>query len=135
MPHGGPAGAALIIDYGHVESSVGDTLQAVGAHAFAGTLSQPGQVDLTAHVDFAALVLAIESMGARASGPVSQATFLRNLGLTNRSAALKAHAPREKAVDIDVAVERLTGEGRTGMGTLFKAVGFADPKLGPLPGF
>ena len=135
MPHGRPSGAALVIDYGHVESSVGDTLQAVGAHAFAGTLSAPGTVDLTAHVDFAALALSIESMGARTHGPVEQGRFLRALGLANRAASLKSHAPPEKAADIDLAVQRLTGEGRTGMGKLFKVAAFADPKIGPLPGF
>lgn len=134
-PSGKPSGAALFIDYGHVESAVGDTLQAVGAHAFSDTLSHPGTVDLTAHVDFAALQLSIESMGARTHGPVEQAQFLRTLGLGNRAAALKAHAPPEKARDIDMAVQRLTGEGRTGMGKLFKAIAFADPKVGPLPGF
>jgi hypothetical protein len=32
-------------------------------------------------------------------------------------------------------VVRLTQGGRTGMGRLFKAIGLADPKLGPLPAF
>jgi SAM-dependent MidA family methyltransferase len=135
MPHGQQSGAALVIDYGHVESAVGDTLQAVGSHAFAGTLTAPGMVDLTAHVDFAALSLSIESMGARTHGPVEQGRFLRALGLANRAAALKAHAPPDKAHDIDLAVQRLTGEGRTGMGKLFKVAAFADPKIGLLPGF
>jgi len=44
-------------------------------------------------------------------------------------------APLEQATRIDVAVARLTGEGRTGMGKLFKAVAFTDPKLDALPGF
>ena len=35
-------GAALVIDYGHAESAVGDTLQAVGQHAYADPLSAPG---------------------------------------------------------------------------------------------
>ena len=48
-------GAALIIDYGHSQSDVGDTLQAMGQHAFADALSAPGSVDITAHVDFEAL--------------------------------------------------------------------------------
>ena len=43
------------IDYGHVESAAGETLQAVGRHGFADPLGAPGQVDLTAHVDFQAL--------------------------------------------------------------------------------
>ena len=48
-------GAALVIDYGHAQSAVGDTLQAVGRHAYADPLSAPGTIDLTAHVDFQAL--------------------------------------------------------------------------------
>ena len=48
-------GAALVIDYGHVGSAAGETLQAVGGHAFANPLLTPGEVDLTAHVDFQAL--------------------------------------------------------------------------------
>jgi NADH dehydrogenase [ubiquinone] 1 alpha subcomplex assembly factor 7 len=128
-------GAALVIDYGHVQSGVGDTLQAVGGHAFASPLATPGEVDLTAHVDFQAMARAVERMDARVHGPVEQARFLRNLGIEKRAAALKAYASRDKAEEIDTAVNRLLGEGRTGMGKLFKAMAFADPKLGVLPGF
>ena len=128
-------GAALAIDYGHVESAVGETLQAVGRHGFADPLGAPGQVDLTAHVDFQALARAAESMGVRVHGPLEQAEFLRRMGIERRVAALKAHAGAEKAADIDVAAARLTGEGRTGMGKLFKVIAFADPKLNALPGF
>ena len=33
--------------------AIGDTLQAVRAHAFANPFENPGEQDLTAHVDFA----------------------------------------------------------------------------------
>ena len=127
-------GAALVIDYGHLESATGDTLQAVGAHDFADPLAAPGQVDLTAHVDFQALAQAAESMGARAHGPLEQSEFLRRLGIGSRAAALKVAAPH-KAEEIDAARDRLINEEATGMGTLFKAIGFSHPKLGPLPCF
>lgn len=129
------AGAALVLDYGHAESAIGETLQAVRGHGFANALASPGEVDLTAHVDFQALGSAIESMGARVHGPVTQAEFLRQLGIEKRAAALKAHIPADKVADVDAAVARLTDESRTGMGRLFKAIAFADPKLGALPGF
>jgi NADH dehydrogenase [ubiquinone] 1 alpha subcomplex assembly factor 7 len=48
-------GAAIIIDYGHGQSAVGDTLQALKGHAYAPVLADPGEADLTAHVDFDAL--------------------------------------------------------------------------------
>jgi SAM-dependent MidA family methyltransferase len=41
----------------------------------------------------------------------------------------------EKVAEIDAALARLTGDGRTGMGELFKVMAVADPKLGLLPGF
>jgi SAM-dependent MidA family methyltransferase len=128
-------GAGLVIDYGHTQSATGDTLQAVGSHTFTDPLAAPGAVDLTAHVDFEALAQAAESMGARAHGPVDQAVFLRNLGIDTRAAALRKAVPPAKAHEIDSALARLTSTERTGMGRLFKVVGFAHPKLGPLPGF
>jgi len=128
-------GAALVIDYGHVQSAPGDTLQAVGAHAFVNPLESPGEVDLTAHVDFQQLALAAESMGARVSGPVEQSKFLRNLGIEKRAATLKSLAPPAKAAEIDSAVKRLLGEGRMEMGKLFKVIGIASPDVGKLPGF
>jgi SAM-dependent MidA family methyltransferase len=127
-------GAALIVDYGHAVSGVGDTLQAVGAHGFADPLVVPGLVDLTAHVDFQALAQAAESMGARAHGPVEQGAFLRALGIEARATALKANATRAAAQLIDSALARLTGGGRTGMGLLFKVLGLAEPGIAALPG-
>jgi SAM-dependent MidA family methyltransferase len=128
-------GAALIIDYGHAESAIGDTLQAVGQHAFADPLEAPGSVDLTAHVDFQALGRAAESMGAAIYGPVEQSEFLLRLGIAERAESLKMRATPEQAAQIDAALTRLTHGSRTGMGQLFKVLALGDPKLGPLPGF
>jgi NADH dehydrogenase [ubiquinone] 1 alpha subcomplex assembly factor 7 len=128
-------GAALVIDYGHIESATGDTLQAVGQHTFANPLQAPGTVDLTAHVDFQALGQAAESMGARVFGPLDQAAFLRNLGIESRATVLRKAVPPSKVPEIDSALERLTSTARLGMGRLFKVIGFAHPKLGALPAF
>lgn len=128
-------GAALVIDYGHSESTTGDSLQAVGRHAYADVLSGPGTVDITAHVDFAALICAVEAMGARAFGPISQAQLLRRLGIETRAAKLKARASPQQAADIESALARLTGLGQGQMGGLFKAAAFAHPSLGTLPAF
>ncbi|MGH6788386.1 MAG: class I SAM-dependent methyltransferase [Pseudolabrys sp.] len=128
-------GAALVIDYGHAESAIGETLQAIGGHAFTDTLTAPGRIDLTAHVDFQAIARAAESMGAVAHGPIVQSELLRRLGIQTRAAALKAKAGRDSGAAIDAALARLIGFGRTGMGDLFKALAIAHPKLGKPPGF
>jgi SAM-dependent MidA family methyltransferase len=128
-------GAALVIDYGHAKSEPGDTLQAVSKHNYADPLMSPGLVDLTAHVDFQALAEAAESMGAVAHGPIEQGEFLRRLGIESRAVALKKTAPPNKVEEVERSLQRLTGDIGRGMGRLFKALAFAHPKLGPLPGF
>ena len=124
-------GAALIVDYGEIESGLGDTLQAVGRHRHAGVLETPGEVDLTAHVDFAALGRAAARAGARVCGPLTQGSFLMRLGINARAANLKAASPA-RAAEIDAALARLTAAGA--MGDLFKVIALADRQLGPLPG-
>ena len=128
-------GAALIIDYGHSESGVGDTLQAIGRHQYADALREPGRVDITAHVDFHAFGLAAESMGASVQGPLTQGEFLRRMGIELRAQGLKASASPQQATEIDSAVARLTQNGPAGMGELFKVMAIADPRLGTLPAF
>lgn len=128
-------GAALIIDYGHAEPGFGDTLQAVRAHAFADPLARPGEADLTAHVDFAAVGAAAARFGARVHGPLMQRDFLRHLGIEARAATLKASTSADQAAAIDAAVMRLVGSGPRDMGALFKAMAFADARITSLPGF
>ncbi len=127
------AGAALIVDYGHTESAFGETLQAVKGHAFHPVLSEPGEADLTAHVDFAALARAGAEAGAHTFGPVDQGEFLERLGLDARAEALLAKATPEQAADIRAARRRLADADQ--MGALFKVLAIAGPNLPPPPGF
>jgi len=78
-------GGALIIDYGHLESMVGDTFQAMRARRRSHPLAAPGFADVTGHVDFQALAQVAEGMGARVHGPIDQATLLRRLGIEKRA--------------------------------------------------
>jgi NADH dehydrogenase [ubiquinone] 1 alpha subcomplex assembly factor 7 len=128
-------GVALILDYGHVKPGIGETLQAVREHQHADPLEAPGLADLTAHVDFHALAAGAEAMGARVHGPVTQAMFLRRLGIEERAAILKMRAPADSRAAVDAALARLTNEDRTGMGSLIKAIAFSARKIASLPGF
>ena len=127
-------GAALIIDYGHLRSDAGDTFQAIARHSFTDPLRNPGQADVTAHVDFQALARAAEDLGARVHGPVTQGDFLKRLGIETRAATLMAKATPEVSADIDGALKRLTETGRGGMGSLFKVIGISQPDLVSLAG-
>jgi SAM-dependent MidA family methyltransferase len=128
-------GAALIIDYGHLRSDAGDTFQAIARHSFTDPLKNPGQADVTAHVDFQALVRAAEDLGARVHGPVPQGEFLKRLGIETRAVTLMAKAAHEVSEDIAGALKRLTGSGRGAMGSMFKVLAVSEPNLASLAGF
>ncbi len=126
-------GAALIVDYGHTTSTPGDTLQAIRNGERASPLAAPGMADLTAHVDFAALVRAGGQRGSAAHGPVSQRDFLRSLGIETRAERLAGQAGATTRAEIAAALHRLIGTGE--MGTLFKVLAIASASLPAPPGF
>lgn len=111
-------GAALIIDYGYAGPATGDTLQAVKAHAFVDPFAEPGEADLTAHVDFTALRAAARP--ATTWGPISQADLLVALGIDARTETLAARATPEQAALLRSGTARLIGDDA--MGSLFKAL-------------
>jgi len=116
-------GAALFIDYGHAEPRFGSTLQAVARHRKVDPFSAPGEVDLTAHVDFATLADIARSRGAKWLGTAEQGAWLRALGIEARAEALADFAPQHREA-LMRAVERLTGEDQMGM--LFKIMGLSS---------
>lgn len=115
---GGGALAALIIDYGHRGEGGGDTLQAVARHAFSHPLQAPGETDLSAHVDFAALASAARNVGLMPHGPMSMGRFLLELGAAQRLQTLLAHAGESRRAGLTSGFRRLTSPME--MGELFK---------------
>jgi SAM-dependent MidA family methyltransferase len=86
-------GFLLLVDYGHEASELYSaahargTLMSFRAHASEsrdegpGWLQEPGERDLTSHVDFTGIRLAAERAGLAALGLVDQMHFLLGLGL------------------------------------------------------
>jgi NADH dehydrogenase [ubiquinone] 1 alpha subcomplex assembly factor 7 len=122
-------GTALIIDYGHVRSAPGDTLQAVRAHGFRDVLESPGDSDLTSHVDFEALGAALQEGGAVVHGPLTQGAFLSAMGLAERAEVLERRADPTARADIGAAAIRLAANSQ--MGQLFKVIAATHPDVPP----
>jgi NADH dehydrogenase [ubiquinone] 1 alpha subcomplex assembly factor 7 len=114
------SGAALIIDYGHFHSAIGDTLQAVKAHQFCNIVEHVGHADLTSHVDFEALGRGFVKGGAKIAGAMTQGQFLNAMGLEARTRVLAAQTTAEKQRQIITASERLANVAE--MGDLFKVM-------------
>jgi NADH dehydrogenase [ubiquinone] 1 alpha subcomplex assembly factor 7 len=92
-------------------------------------LDAPGEADLSAHVDFAALARAARERGADVAGPVTQRTFLEAIGIRLRAERLRRDQSETAATAISEAVERLCGPDQ--MGALFKAMAVIPAGLNP----
>lgn len=126
----GFGGVALIVDYGDWGSD-GDTFQALRRHQKQHPLLTPGQADLTAHVDFAALAHAAK--GVAVTGLTAQGVLLERLGITARAQSLAANM-RAASLETHIAAHRrLTHPDE--MGTLFKALALYPQGATPPPGF
>ena len=121
-------GALLAIDYGYAFTQTGETLQAVSRHAYADPLAKPGEVDLSAHVDFGLLSETAHNAGLRVHPVTEQGEFLRNLGIVERSAVLERSNPAA-AKTVEAALARLIDPEQ--MGQLFKVFVAASPGLMP----
>jgi SAM-dependent MidA family methyltransferase len=103
-------------------------------------LESPGEVDLSAWVDFSSVRQAVvEEAGGEAvvHGPITQAHFLRSLGIDARLEALLPNASPKQAGRLKQGFARLvgsSGEGglQDGMGSTYKAMVIAHKDL-PTP--
>lgn len=125
-------GVALLIDYGHVRSAPGDTLQAVRRHGYSPVLADVGEQDLTAHVDFESVADAARKAGAKVTPVETQGEWLIALGIESRAQALSRANP-DRATDVQAALNRLVGKNE--MGALFKVVAIHSPDWPAPAGF
>lgn len=89
-------GYAVVVDYGYParelyrDHRLGGTLRAYAGHTVSDDLlAEPGERDLTAHVDLTALARAGERAGMVPAGVTTQGAFLASLGLGDRLVELQ----------------------------------------------
>ncbi|MEN9895226.1 MAG: hypothetical protein RIR97_1078 [Pseudomonadota bacterium] len=126
-------GTFITIDYGSLASGVGDTLQAIKNHSFDPPLANPGEADLTSHVDFEALAAVARNAGLQVHGIQHQGDFLLGLGLLQRAGALGQGSSALTQDAIRIAVQRIAGEGAGNMGELFKVLAVSSPAIALTP--
>jgi SAM-dependent MidA family methyltransferase len=112
-------GAGMFIDYGHLTTGIGDTLQAMRAHGYVDALAAPGEADLTSHVDFASLAGVASFVGLEAR-TMTQGEFLLGMGLLERAGQLGAGGDARLRERLQGEVERLAAPDQ--MGELFKVL-------------
>ncbi len=108
----------------------GASLQAVRSHRGAGILDHPGETDLSAHVDFAALAAA---SGARTFGRSDKAISCVDWGSLNERKSSRGRATTEQRRAINAALQRLIATDQ--MGTLFRVLAVGDDRSAAPTGF
>jgi SAM-dependent MidA family methyltransferase len=123
-------GAGLFFDYGHLEPGLGDTFQSVRKHRIESVLDNPGEADLTSHVDFFALAAVARSHGLE-TRMITQGEFLLGMGLLERAGRLGQSGGTAAREKITADVERLAGPDQ--MGELFKVLALLPSGLAVPP--
>jgi SAM-dependent MidA family methyltransferase len=132
-------GFLVIIDYGHDAATLRSASHATGTlttyrrHAAErredgpGWLLEPGERDITSHVDLTGVALAARDGGLRLGGVIDQAYFLLGLGLAQRLADDDSGSP--SALARRLALKTLVMPG--GLGSTLKVMVFAKSVDGP----
>ena len=118
-------GAMLVIDYGYEQRALAstdsrDTLQAMKDHRYCDVLTDCGEVDLTAHVDFTALAEIAQTNGLEVQPVQEQGSFLQRLGGDLWLKKLQLRATPAQAAELEAGWLRLISP--TQMGRLFKVL-------------
>ena len=138
-------GFALTIDYGYLTQELyapfrwGGTLVGYSRHRVTeDPFENPGGQDLTAHVNFSALIQKGEEIGLRFTGLVPQYRFLMGLGLLQEMEEMAREMSSLEALKVRLSLKHLI-EPERGMGEVFKVLiqhkGVDDPQLDGLRDF
>lgn len=132
-------GALLLIDYGfprhefyHPQRNTGTLMCHYRHHSHPEPFYLPGLQDVTAHVDFTAIIEAGHGAGLHLLGYTTQAAFLLNNGLTGILARIPAE-DAERYLPQAQAVQKLVSPAE--MGELFKVMALGKGIDEPLSGF
>jgi NADH dehydrogenase [ubiquinone] 1 alpha subcomplex assembly factor 7 len=98
-------------------------LQAFKNHASVSPFDQPGTADLTANVDFRFLASSLPPTSIRTLGPMTQADFLEQMGISIRLSELlkQPSLSEETKTSLEEAIERLVD--RNAMGSEYQFFG------------
>ena len=132
------SGSVLLIDYGfprreffHAQRSSGTLMCHYRHQAHTDPFWLPGLQDITAHVDFTAIIAAAHGAGLELQGYTSQGQFLLNCGILDHLGRLPPDSPAY--IRAAGAVNKLLMPHE--MGELFKVIAVGRGVVTPLPGF
>jgi len=118
-------GGLLSFDYGYLNKKNQDTLQSVQKHNYVDVLSNPGNTDITSHINYKLFSKFLIKNNLLVEKIVNQNEFLQKLGIVERANQFSKNKNFKKKAEIYYRLKRLLNYGE--MGNLFKVL-FAKKK-------
>ena len=113
-------GGLLIIDYGHSNSKMYETLQAVKNHKYSNVLKNIGDTDITYNINFRLFREFVNQFEDLSSIITNQKKFLTSMGILQRAEIVSKNIPFSKKTDLYYRIRRLLDKKQ--MGELFKVM-------------
>ena len=113
-------GGILIIDYGHTNYQMKNTLQSIYKHKFNNILNNFGNADITYNLNFKLIKKILGKFNLKINGITNQKKFLTNLGILKRAEIISKNTTFSQKADLYYRINRLIDKNL--MGELFKVM-------------
>jgi len=120
-------GGLLALDYGYMIKKNYDSLQSVRKHKYTNFLMQPGNVDITSHINFRLFTEVLKKNDLKVEKIVTQNEFLKKMGIIERANILSKKMTFKEKINIFSKLKKLLDYKE--MGSIFKVL-FAQKKNG-----
>ena len=118
-------GGFLTFDYGYIGKKKIDTLQSVKKHNYIDVLSDPGEADITSHINYNLFTEILKKKKLDVKKITTQSKFLQKMGIIERANILAKKISFKSKIDMLYRLKKLLHDNE--MGHLFK-VFFAKKK-------
>jgi NADH dehydrogenase [ubiquinone] 1 alpha subcomplex assembly factor 7 len=114
------SGGLLLVDYGFLKQENNDTLQSIKNHKKNMLFKNIGEADITSLVNFNLLKTYFKKKNLKTNNIVTQAYFLKRMGIINRAEILSKKMNFQQKSEIYYRLKRLLSSKQ--MGELFKVI-------------
>ncbi len=113
-------GGILLFDYGYTKNKNKNTLQSVKDHKYLNILSDPGNSDITSHINYSFLTKILERKNLKIEKIITQSEFLQKLGIIERASIISKNQTFKEKANMFYRLKRLLHYKE--MGVLFKTM-------------
>jgi len=113
-------GGLLSFDYGYIKNKNENTLQAIRRHQRVNIFSDPGNADITSHINYDLFLKILKKNNLNVEKITTQSEFLQKLGIVERANILSKNVSFKSKADMYYRLKRLLNYKE--MGNLFKVI-------------